>query len=94
METLTNCQILRSELVGYPLLLFPLYIEMYKGCHCLIFPAPAICKTKALTLVSSSVGFYLNRLQIVRLCFEHMTIYQLEAHECKVNCLREVVFKS
>ena len=69
---------------------------MCKGHHCLIFMAPAIYKTKELTVVSSSVGFYLNRLQIhvVRLCFEHMTIYQIEAHECEVNCLRELVFKN
>ena len=56
--------------------------------------APAICKTKELTVVSSSVGVYLNWLQIVRLCFDHMTIYQLEVHICEGNCLRELVFKS
>ena len=47
-----------------------------------------------LTVVILSPGFYLNSIQIVRLCFDHMTIYQLEVHKCEGNCLRELVFKS
>ena len=40
-----------------------------------------------LTVVILSPGFYLNSIQIVGLCFDHLTISHLEVDESKINCL-------
>ena len=86
----TNWKIFRSELVGYRL---PFTFKCTKTTTVQFLLPQLLAKKELLTVVSSSVGFYLNRLQIVRLCFGHMTTYQLEAHEYKVSCLRELIFK-
>ena len=92
-ERLSNFEIRVGRLL---FVVASLCIQMYIHVgHTVQFLLPHLfAKKELLTVVTLSAGFYLNRVQIVRLCFDHLTIYQLEAPECKFKCFREFLFQS
>ena len=91
-----DCQILKSELVGY-YLLHHLLVHSYTPIHvnvqdqCSIVIATTNSK-KIKGNLQVYAWFHFNKVQIVGLWFDHLTtvyiyIYQLEVDESTINCV-------